>query len=426
MKQHLILSLARRLSGEIPYWEDFIYDKSQSLEHVLPEVDGVLRSHPFWVTGNYRPAKKNWSKQEVESGLDREYRIILRENGVLPDSIVERIRLLPYVREIRSGGITETVLPRENIVKATSLRHRYRQDSTLMRAAHQFTSGDDGVVIAVLDTGFEAGHQEIAHALLPGKDFVDIIDGATNFIGDFLGYDDIPEDEVGHGTHVAGIICGAGRKMPVGVAPRCRILPVKVLGALRQGAQVVGAGLIDNINSGIKYAVDAGADVINMSLGIRHLGGGLPHEKVIRYALSKGVTVVAASGNDGREDRYYPGAIPGVIAVGAADNAGLIAPFSTYGTHVSLTAPGVNILSSHLNGKYAFSSGTSQAAPFVAGAIGLLKSLAAELGGRCSHQELKTILRHTSHKAPGKFKDQRAGYGHLNILDALKMLRHLN
>src|SRR3712207_9142629 len=94
-------------------------------------------------------------------------------------------------------------------------------------------------------------------------------------------------------------------------------MAVRVLASLRSGDAVQGAGIVDNINVAIKWVVDRGVDVINMSLGIRHTGGGLPHEDVIRYALDRGVSVVAASGNDGTDPKYYPGALPGVVAVGA-------------------------------------------------------------------------------------------------------------
>lgn len=96
----------------------------------------------------------------------------------------------------------------------------------------------------------------------------------------------------------------------------------------------------------------------------------------MNYAQRKGVTVVAASGNDGRMELYYPGALPSVIAVGAADDRGEVADFSTYGDHVSFIAPGVDVYSSSLGNGYAFSTGTSHAAPFVTGAIALMKSYA--------------------------------------------------
>jgi subtilisin family serine protease len=253
---------------------------------------------------------------------------------------------------------------------------------------------------------------------------VDIIDGHADFVGDFLGLDESPEDEVGHGTHVAGIIAGAGIAMPEGIAPKCRLLPVRVLGAMKQGARRVGAGLVDNINAGVKWAVDHGADVINMSLGVRHSGGGLPHEEVVDYAKRKGVTIVAASGNDGQEALYYPGAFPSVIAVGASDDHGDVAAFSTYGRQVSFVAPGTDVYSSYLENDYAFSSGTSHAAPFVTGGIALLKSYARSKGRRLSDAQVKSVLKHTADKAGRGFKDRRAGFGRLNLADSMRLLAH--
>jgi len=330
---------------------------------------------------------------------------------------------IPLVESVKLGGIGKVRLPNQAISEATSLSKKYRENGIYLKEAHLFTRGMENIKIAVLDTGFDLTHPEIEHAFLQGKDFVNIIDGAKQFIGDYLGMDDEPEDEVGHGTHVTGIISAKGNRMPIGVAPNCKIIPIKVLGALKRGNSIVGAGLIDNINNGIKWGVDQGADIINMSLGIKHTGGGLPHQEVIDYAVRKGVTIVAASGNDGLKDRYYPGALPGVIAVGASDDRGNLAGFSTFGGHVSLIAPGVHVYSSFLNNGYAISSGTSQAAPMVAGGIALLKSYALEKGKPLKDNQIKYLLKHTSDKVSNQFKDFKAGFGRLNLLDALKLLQ---
>jgi subtilisin family serine protease len=273
-----------------------------------------------------------------------------------------------------------------------------------------------------MDTGVDVDHPEYRHALLPGYDFVDILDGAQDFIGDYLGADPIPEDEVGHGTHVAGIVAGTGKNMPRGVAPRCRVLPVRVLAAMSKEGRPVGAGLVENINNGVKWAIDHGADVINMSLGVRHSGGGLPHAEVIDYAQRKGVTVVAASGNDGHQALYYPGAFPSVIAVGAADDRGEVAEFSTFGDHVSFIAPGVDVYSSSLEDGYAFSTGTSHAAPFVTGAVALMKSYARSQGRELHDGQAKHVLKYSSDKVDRQFKNAKAGYGRLNLGDGLRYL----
>jgi subtilisin family serine protease len=247
----------------------------------------------------------------------------------------------------------------------------------------------------------------------------------TGFIGDFSGYDDVPEDEVGHGTHVSGIIAGRGIEMDEGVAPECSVMAVRVLATMKQGSRLVGAGIVDNINAGIKWAVDNDADVINMSLGIKHMGGGLPHEDVIRYALSKNVTVVAASGNDGTSERYYPGALPGVIAVGAVDNSGAVTRFTSYGANITVVAPGQNIYSSFANNTYALATGTSQASPFVAGAIGLAKSYALDNGKKLTNGEINYVLRNTSDKVDSRLRNELAGYGLINLADAFKLLTYM-
>jgi subtilisin family serine protease len=210
--------------------------------------------------------------------------------------------------------------------------------------------------------------------------------------------------------------------MAEGVVPNCKIIPVRVLGAMNADGRIVGAGLIDNISAGIKWAVDAGADIINMSLGVKHSGGGLPHKEVIDYAIRKGVTVVAASGNDGTNDKYYPGALNNVIAVGAVDYENNITGFSTFGPHLSLVAPGYKVYSASLHHGYSFASGTSQASPFVAGAIALLKSYAITRKRELSDKQVKYILKMTADRNFNGMKDIKYGYGKINLLDAVKFL----
>lgn len=428
MKPHLEIKLAPVVTPpEAPYWVDMIGDRSRSTSRLHPEIDRIFerRGIPVWVTRAYRSQGDGWSAAEVESGLDRIYRIILRENLRVPADLVHDVSLVPVVEYVRMGEVGAVELPVARPAAMSATTDRESRRMVRLEEAWRYTRGDPSVTVAVLDTGICLSHPELEGMLLPGLDFVDIIDGASDFLGDYLGADDDAEDEVGHGTHVAGIIAGRGLRMPEGVVPRCRILPVRVLGAMRQGERRVGAGLVDNINAGVKWAVDQGAEVINMSLGIRHSGGGLPHQEVVDYARKKGVTIVAASGNDGREERYYPGALPHCVAVGAADRNGEVAPFSTYGAQVSLIAPGTDIYSSYLESDYAFSTGTSHASPFVAGAVAMLKSYAREQrGARLSDGQVKHLLKHSSDKVDTRFKHRKAGFGMLNLLDAVRLLHH--
>ena len=394
-------------------------------QQTLPKISSKLKQYKCSaeITREYRPAGKGWNEDELRSKFNRTYRLILRNSSDIPSGLIDAISVLSHVEAAAPSEVAVVDLP-PVISSALSIETNQRsRDAIYLPEAHDYSKGDPEITIAVLDTGIDLDHPELTDALLSGYDFVNIIDGAGKFLGDYLGYDEDPEDEVGHGTHVTGIIAGQGLEMPLGVVPRCKILPVRVLGAMKRGTRKVGAGLVDNINSGIKWAVDQGANVINMSLGIEHTGGGLPHEDVVHYARRKGVSIVAASGNDGREQLYYPGALPHVIAVGALDETGTIAPFSTYGKQVDFAAPGTDIYSTHIGGDYGFSTGTSHASPFVAGAIALLKSYALQkYDTHLSDRQIKHLLKHTSDKLDRQFKHAKAGFGKLNLLDALRLL----
>ncbi len=429
MKPHFIIKLRGAISEHFPSWQEMLSDHNIIIPSTITQnIDETLESFnvPVFVTTEYTPqANHIWNNDEIEAGFNRIYRLILKENRNIPEQLINAISILPEVEYARLGVIGQSTLPNQNkLPQAQSSVLEKSHELIHLKEAQFYSKGNAQIKIGILDTGIDTGHPEISHAIESGKDFVNIIDGTKDFIGDYLDYDDSPEDEVGHGTHVAGIIASMGKKMPRGVVPKCKIVPVRVLGALKNGDELVGAGLIDNINTGIKWAVDYGVDIINMSLGIKHDGGGLPHKEVIEYALKKGVTVVAASGNDGQNDKYYPGALEGVIAVGAVDETDEIAHFSTYGSHVSFVAPGTNIYSSFKDHNYAISSGTSQASPFVTGSIALLKSYALENGIRLNDRQIKYILKSTADKPDSRMKNDKWGYGRINLIDAIKLLNN--
>jgi len=442
MKPHLVIRLRPEAPAvDAPHWSAILTDKAGVSERLEPAVDQLLdRYHiPVWVTQEYAPSGHGvgnrpsaipgapapalpWSAAEREVGLNRVYRLILQRGGRIPQSLIEEIRLVPTVEHAHGGRVAGVELPTTVPVQMGRAPGEDSREAIGLTQAHRYSEGDPEITIAVLDTGIAYRHPELVDAMAPGMDFVDIIDGAAEFLGDSIDADEDPDDEVGHGTHVAGIIAGRGLRMPVGVAPHCRVLPVRVLAAFRQGERRVGAGLVENINAGVKYAVDRGATVINMSLGVRHAGGGLPHEEVVQYARRRGATIVAASGNDGQEQLYYPGALPGVVAVGAAGHNGAVAPFSTWGRQVSFLAPGEAVYSSYLEDGYASSSGTSHAAPFVAGAFALLQAYARGRGRPLSDGQAKHVLKHTADRPGREFKDRKAGYGRLNLGDAMRLL----
>jgi type VII secretion-associated serine protease mycosin len=214
-----------------------------------------------------------------------------------------------------------------------------------------------GVTVAVIDTGVDAGHPDLAGQVLPGIDFVTDTQGVST-------------DPNGHGTHVAGIIAAlTDNSLGVAaVAPDAKILPVRVLDA-------AGNGYASDAAAGVVYAADHGADVINLSFGSATRSGTL--SAAIDYARDQGVVVVAAAGNGRAKGSpvTYPAADPGVIAVAATDSSDKIASYSSMGNYIDVAAPGSDIVSTYPAGTgYATMFGTSMAAAHVAGIAALVIS----------------------------------------------------
>ena len=227
----------------------------------------------FWITREYRSAGPQWSQTEIDHGLNRTYRVIFQQDYHVPDTLISRVKALPIVEDAHLMEVGFSDLPPSHLSYQAS-RFRDGTDLTHLAYAKAITRGNQSIKIAVLDTGVNLDHPELIGKITDRADFVDLEGlNTSDFIGDFTQYDKVPEDEVGHGTHVAGIIAGRGLQMDEGVGPDCSIMAVRVLATMQSGNRVCGAGIVDNINPAIKWAVDNGADVINMSLGMRHTGG---------------------------------------------------------------------------------------------------------------------------------------------------------
>jgi subtilisin family serine protease len=211
-------------------------------------------------------------------------------------------------------------------------------------------------VVAVLDTGVDRDHPDLAPNLIAGRDIVNV--------------DADPSDDNGHGTEVAGVVGAAtGNGAGVaGVAWNARIMPVKVLGA-------AGTGFDADIASGITWATDNGADIINLSLG--GFGSSTALDQAVDYAFAHDVVVVAAAGNQAAGVPTFPAAIPGVLAVTATDAQGQFAWFSNHGPWITLAAPGINVVTTALapgpSLATAAVTGTSFSSPIVAGVAALLR-----------------------------------------------------
>ncbi|BEL12317.1 hypothetical protein Q0Z83_105080 [Actinoplanes sichuanensis] len=223
------------------------------------------------------------------------------------------------------------------------------------------------VVVAVIDTGVDGAHPDLAGNVLTGYDAIDDTEGGDS-------------DGNGHGTHVAGTVAAvAGNDAGIaGIAPDAKILPIKVLDAN-------GSGYTSDTAEGIVWAVDNGAQVINLSLGSDTATDA--EETAVAYAIENGVTVVAAAGNEREEGSptSYPAAYDGVIAVAATDADDEIAEYSNRGDYVDVAAPGSGIISTYPGdltddgSEYAELNGTSMASPHVAAVAALLKAVNPDL-----------------------------------------------
>jgi subtilisin family serine protease len=291
--------------------------------------------------------------------------------------------------------------------------------------ALELEPGHPDVVVAVLDTGVDLDHPEFRGRLARGYDFVDMPADEPGLVGDVSQRDDLPQDEAGHGTHVAGVISSRGIGMNRGVGGRCSLMPIRVLGTTFERGARVGVGQVVNIDEGIKYAVDEGAHVLNLSLGLPAAGSGMPHRRAIEYARLQNVVAVAASGNDGRPRTLFPGGVPGVITVGATSELGMTAPFSSYGALLDVMAPGSGIYSADLGGGYRYRSGTSHAAPFVSGLAALLIARARRRGLTLGERTIRRIIRESADRSDGRWVDQRSGRGAINAVDAVLLCSSL-
>ena len=240
-----------------------------------------------------------------------------------------------------------------------------------------WTSRGAGAVIAVVDTGIDLSHPDLAANLwtnpaeAPGNGVDDDRDGFVDDVhgANILSGNGAVQDGYGHGTAMSGAAAAAANTVGVtGVAPGAKIMPVKVLAD-------DGSGNTSSVIAGIRYAVAHGADVVNLSMNGPERSQAL--EETLAAAKAAGVVVVASAGNDsGNRDvtPSYPASAPGdrVLPVAAGSTDGGIAPFSGYGRSVPLAAPGQDVLTTARGGRYATSSGTSVATAQVSGAAALL------------------------------------------------------
>ncbi|WP_372662956.1 S8 family peptidase [Cohnella sp.] len=263
------------------------------------------------------------------------------------------------------------------------------------------TKGSADVVVAVLDTGVQSDHPDLKGRLVEG---INIVDPSS-----------APEDDVGHGTHVAGIIAAEvnNNEGVAGMTWFTKIMPVKVLDS-------TGAGSTYSVAEGIIWATDHGANIINMSLG-NYAEAEFLHD-ALKYAYERGVVLVAASGNDNTDRPGFPAAYPEVLAVSATDADESRADYSNYGDYIDVAAPGTSIPSTYPGSRYAALSGTSMASPHVAALASLVRAANPGLG----NEEIMELLRTTSKDLGASGKDYEYGYGQIDVRSALQSASGIN
>lgn len=357
---------------------------------------------------------------------------------------IRRLRLDPDVEYAEPNYIRRPLLTPND----TYFGYQWHYNLIGLPQAWDVTTGQDDIIVAVLDTGVLQGHPDLAGRLIGGYDFV----SSSSSSNDGDGIDPNPEDPGDdprgdsssfHGTHVAGTV-GAASGNSIGVAGvtwHGKIMPVRVLG--------VGGGTDADISQGIRYAAGLSnisstlpsqrAHIINMSLG----GPGYNQtlQNAVSAARNAGVIIIAAAGNSNSSTPFYPAACEGVVAVSAVDASGQKAPYSNYGTWIDVAAPGGNVsvdltgdgygdgvlstLADQSNGiitgyNYQFYQGTSMASPHVAGVVALMLAVNPAL----TPSDLDSLLAGNHPSAPGIAMTRDVGvagkdvlYGH-GLIDA--------
>jgi subtilisin family serine protease len=236
---------------------------------------------------------------------------------------------------------------------------------------------DETIYVAVLDTGVDYTHVDLKNR----------VDASLGY--DFVNDDDDPMDDNGHGTHVSGIIAAEMNNEAgiVGIVGDLDIviIPIKVL-------DEEGTAEADDIEAGIEYAIEQGADIINLSFG-GSIDDSEGIQSAIEEAIAKDILVVAAAGNDGQNcDTYIPASVDGVYTVAASDIGNRLASFSNVGDCIEIVAPGEKIVSTVLDDGYEAWDGTSMAAPIVSGIAAMFKAYDPDL----SCDEIIALLNSTA------------------------------
>ena len=361
-------------------------DRSHYVEHEV-----VVRFHP-------RPAPSTIDKllASVDGKVKRDYgQAMIIKSGSL--STMELMKKLAEHPDSIYAEPNYLLLP--NRVPNDTYYQDYQWNLPMigMEKSWEITRGSNDVIVAIVDTGIDLAHPEFQGKLVEGY----------NVLED----NNHPEDDNGHGTHVAGVIAAKSNNADgiAGMSWNSKLMPIKAIGA-------DGAGSAFDIAQGIYWATDHGADVINLSVGNYTSSAALL--EACRYAFERNVVLVAASGNDASEQPSYPAAYEEVLSVAAVDHNRERADFSNFGDNIDVAAPGVDIPSTYIYSDYAILSGTSMACPHVAALASLIRSVRPGM----KNTDVMELIRTSADDLGPPGKDMLYGYGLINANNALSGL----
>jgi subtilisin family serine protease len=331
--------------------------------------------------------------------------------GADPEAVIKLLRLNLWVVWAEPNRIV--ICPETDgnqwtsTFDAGSAEEPYEDQEAVGQSGYTMSSqraSGSGETVAILDTGIADSHPELRSSVVNGWNTLD--DGPkTEDVPDFRDNNGngAVDEAVGHGTMVAGLVHR--------FAPRARLMPVRVLDS-------DGSGHLWALAEGILYAVDRGARVLNLSLGLAERSFLL--EEVVDDAYRRGAVIVTSAGNGNTERPQYPAGLPRVLTVAALNPNNTRAWFSNYGGMVDVCAPGVRVCSTNWNGRFAVGSGTSFAAPIVAAEVALIRSVAPGLTG----DTVQAIVRETATRVDDANPSYRGrlGSGLLHIDRAIRRI----
>lgn len=415
----IITSIAAARNDDLPHYLNVAAGIAAPVSgYGEPSIDGILQNSgvrassvarlyvPAAVSAELKTSGRPLSKtqisaayadRELSSSLSRTYRVVLETPANTEQLCRELCRRSKAIENARPNYIVES----QRVPNDELYGFQWGLPAINAETAWDIEAGHPDVRVAIVDSGVDLDHDDLVAKLADGSDFVDYPygpDGRYTPLGDFKNRDNFPDDEDGHGTHCAGVAAG-GSDNSRGTAGVCwagKIVPVRVMFRVHDRWQNVetSVGTTADIDAGIKFAVDAGAHVINLSLG----GPEKTHQEVIQYAVDSGVAVFAATGNENTRDPSWPASDPNVLAVGAVNSGLGRAEFSNYGPAYNdfVVAPGVRIASTYRDNSYVYLQGTSMATPFVTGLGALIASLGLRAGKRLSPATIYEVIRKTA------------------------------